>query len=437
MSANVKLIYDSLKRKATVPKTENEIIEQAYTLGMQFAKQGLKKPIAKLNEGGVIADKDNDIIAMEAIHDLKHSYPEKYNKLRETAAKSPEFMRWLEESYKHVTENEGETRDFESWMRTSGFDEKIMGFLYPVETGYDKDNLPYGSLRGELENFQKEWEAGLKNEAVSNIVIASEEEASNYPFKEGTTHDYQFEDGQGKIYKKSKNLDLEKTQVPKLQDGGSIADPFKTDFNYDDTINSINENLSQRGVPTVDLRILANTVSDFLKDGGMASKMYSVTSGEISMEELRAKRNDMFNSLVSVSQFESSLGNAKKDKNGVIDHGNSNTTGMFGIQKGTVETLHDNGTLDKNITWEMISTNPELANSVGALNVLQISSRAYNRTESFPTPMQSVLLNRAGVNGSLTNNVYDKEKGMSTFTPKEIQNYEDTNTFMNEIGIGN
>jgi hypothetical protein len=85
----------------------------------------------------------------------------------------------------------------------------------------------------------------------------------------------------------------------------------------------------------------------------------------------------------------------------------------------------------------MISTNPELANSVGALNVLQISSRAYNRTESFPTPMQSVLLNRAGVNGSLTNNVYDKEKGMSTFTPKEIQNYEDTNTFMNEIGIGN
>ena len=415
-----------------------DIVERSYNLGLEFAKRTQQNPIAELNEGGVIADEDNDIIAMEALHDLKHSYPEKYSELRKAAENSPKFMRWMEESYKYVVDNEGEKRSFKEWMPTSGFDQKIMGFLYSSETGYDKDNLPYGSFRKELEKFQEEWEAGLKNQAVRNIVVATEEEASNYPFKEGTTYDYQYENGQGKIYKKPKpelkELDLEKTQAPKLQDGGSIADPFKTDFNYDDTINSINENLAQRGVPTVDLRVIANTVSEFLKDGGMASKMYSVTSGEISMEELRAKRDDMFNSLVSVSQFESSLGNAKKDENGVIKHGNPNTTGMFGIQKRTLGTLHGNGTLDKDMTWEMISTNPELANSVGALNVLQISSRAYNRTETFPTPMQSILLNRAGVNGSLTNNVYDKKKGMSTFTPKEIKNYEDTNTFMNEIG---
>lgn len=420
MSSTTEKIYNSLKRNSssTKPTSMNmeDIIKRSYELGLEFARRTQKKPIAKLNEGGIFTkDKEIDFSMYRSDGTIKSA------------------VGWKGPIKNNIT---GSTMT-ELSIGAPGSEEGFYPLINPYMTDEQIEFIKDINLEGNAKVLGETSE-GRALRATARRHYEESLEKGVTPFVSYTSNLDEAKKADEAMKKDLiRQQNTKEANVPKLQEGGSIADPFKTDFNYDDTINSINENLSQRGVPTVDLRVIANTVSEFLKDGGMASKMYSVTSGEISMEELRAKRDDMFNSLVSVSQFESSLGNAKKDKNGVIDHGNSNTTGMFGIQKRTLDTLHNNGTLDKDITWEMISTNPELANSVGALNVLQISSRAYNRTETFPTPMQSVLLNRAGVNGSLTNNVYDKEKGMSTFTPKEIQNYEDTNTFMNEIGIGN
>ena len=116
-------------------------------------------------------------------------------------------------------------------------------------------------------------------------------------------------------------------------------------------------------MPAVDLRVQEQSISNFLKDDGMASKMYAITSGELSIDELKPLQQNMLNNLIAVSQYESSLGTADKDDYGVIKHSNANTVGMFGLQEGTVKTLHDNGTLDRSITWDKISTDPVLANS--------------------------------------------------------------------------
>ena len=57
MSAITQKIYNSLKKRSSAKNTSqnniDQILEQAYTLGMQFGKRGLKRPIAKLNEGGI------------------------------------------------------------------------------------------------------------------------------------------------------------------------------------------------------------------------------------------------------------------------------------------------------------------------------------------------------------------------------------------------
>lgn len=219
--------------------------------------------------------------------------------------------------------------------------------------------------------------------------------------------------------------------ITQLNEGGMIS-PFMDNTNL---IKSINENLQKKGVPAVDLRVQEQSISNFLKDDGMASKMYAITSGELSIDELKPLQQNMLNNLIAVSQYESSLGTADKDDYGVIKHSNANTVGMFGLQEGTVKTLHDNGTLDRSITWDKISTDPVLANSVGALNVLQIDARAFNRTGSYPTPAQSLTMNRSGIDGTLVDNKYDIDYAMKNWRPEEIQNYNDTITFLNEIGI--
>ena len=220
--------------------------------------------------------------------------------------------------------------------------------------------------------------------------------------------------------------------IAKMNEGGIIS-PFMDNTNL---IESINKNLNEKGVPAVDLRVQEQSISNFLKDEGMASKMYSITSGELSVDELKPLQKNMLHNLIAVSQYESSLGNAKTNEYGVIRHAGTNTVGMFGLQERTVETLHNNGTLDRSITWDKISTDPELANSVGALNVLQIDARAFNRTGSYPTPAQSLTMNRSGIDGTLVNNKYDIDQAMTNWKPEEIQNYNSTLTFLDTIGIG-
>lgn len=205
-------------------------------------------------------------------------------------------------------------------------------------------------------------------------------------------------------------------------------------FDFDSVVSDINKNLSRRGIPDADLKVMPEAVDMFI--GDMANKMYAVKQGEINVEELSNQERKMYESLIAVAQYESSLGNPKNRKNdGTIDHGNNITTGMFGVQKEAVNTMHNNGTLDKSITWNEISSDPHLGDFVGALNVLQVNSRAFNITGTFPTIEQSIAINRSGLNGTVIDGKYNISKSMDTWSEKEINNYNDTLEFLNSLGI--
>lgn len=208
-----------------------------------------------------------------------------------------------------------------------------------------------------------------------------------------------------------------------------------TDFNFDSVVKNINKQLYKKGIPEVALTVMPDAVNDFI--GEIASKMYSVKQEEITIEELLQQKQNMYNSLIAVAYYESSLGNPKNRKtNGTIDHGNDNTAGMFGVQKKSVETMHTNKTLPEDITWDLISNDPALGDYVGALNVLQVDARALNRTGTYPTPNQSIALNRSGIDGTLFDNAYDVNRSMASWSDAEKTNYTNSIEFLNLIGIG-
>jgi len=224
--------------------------------------------------------------------------------------------------------------------------------------------------------------------------------------------------------------EIEETVVTQTRD---IFKPQST-FNFNSIVNNINRNLSSRGIPDADLKVMPEAVDIFLED--MANKMYAVTQGEISIEELSEQEKKMYESLIAVSYYESSLGNAKrKPEDGTIDHGNDLTTGMFGLQKEAVNTMHNNGTLGKDVTWNEISSDPHLGDFVGALNALQVNSRAFNITGTFPTIGQAIAINRSGLNGTVFDGKYDVKRSMNNWSENEKTNYSDAIKFLNSVGI--
>ena len=64
MSSTTEKIYNSLKRNSSSTKPTSmsmeDIIKKSYELGLEFARRTQKKPIAKLNEGGIFT-KDKEI----------------------------------------------------------------------------------------------------------------------------------------------------------------------------------------------------------------------------------------------------------------------------------------------------------------------------------------------------------------------------------------
>ena len=384
-------IYDAIKSSKTKPtptKTEKEIADEAYELGKEFAERmSSRRPIAKMNEGGTITP-FGDAFNNSTVSALNKDYLQNY--------------------HNSILKNNLEAIDKQGKTNTM------------LLSTVGEDNKHYI-----LPSYDPSTKKGLKN--AKDIINLNRKAIDT-----GLVIGYPSKDIAETELKKIR-LDIlqDRKNVSKLNEGGMIS-PFMDNTNL---IKSINENLQKKGVPVVDLRVQEQSISNFLKDDGMASKMYAITSGELSIDELKPLQQNMLNNLIAVSQYESSLGNADKDDYGVIKHSGANTVGMFGLQEGTVETLHNNGTLDRSITWDKISTDPVLANSVGALNVLQIDARAFNRTGSYLTPAQSLTMNRSGIDGTLVDNKYDIDYAMKNWRPEEIQNYNDTITFLNEIGI--
>ena len=98
----------------------------------------------------------------EALHNLDKTSPYWYNRLKEAAQQDDEVMQWKDDSYKHVTTHDGETRPKEKWWNVSRFDQVVGGYLLGGEDAnistmrkWSKD-LPFGTtFRKELEAFKK------------------------------------------------------------------------------------------------------------------------------------------------------------------------------------------------------------------------------------------------------------------------------------------
>ena len=117
---------------------------------------------ARLREEGSTGDYVGDMMMGEALHNLDKSSPYWYNRLKEAAQQDDEVMQWKDDSYKHVTTHDGETRPKEKWWNVSRFDQVVGGYLLGGEDAnvhtmrnWSKD-LPFGTtFRKELEAFKK------------------------------------------------------------------------------------------------------------------------------------------------------------------------------------------------------------------------------------------------------------------------------------------
>ena len=117
----------------------------------------------RLREDGSTGNFVEDMFFGEALHRLKDTAPEWYDRLYSAANEDPEVMKWKEDAYqREVADGYKGTRE-QHWNE-SRFDQVVGGFLLGrpdanVHTmrGWDRNTLPYGThLRKELEAFEKE-----------------------------------------------------------------------------------------------------------------------------------------------------------------------------------------------------------------------------------------------------------------------------------------
>jgi len=116
---------------------------------------------AKLKAEGSTGDFLGDMMLGEALHNLDKTSPYWYNRLRTAAQVDDEVMQWKDDSYKHVTTHDGETRPKEQWWDVSRFDQVVGGYLLGgkdanVHTMRGWEKMPFGTtFRTELEAFKK------------------------------------------------------------------------------------------------------------------------------------------------------------------------------------------------------------------------------------------------------------------------------------------
>ena len=100
----------------------------------------------------------------ETLHNLKDVEPETYERLMESALDSPEYRKWMEDSYQYALNDPSykETRDINEWHRESRFDQVIGGYLgagdedYPTLKDWSRDMPGYSGdkFRKELEKLR-------------------------------------------------------------------------------------------------------------------------------------------------------------------------------------------------------------------------------------------------------------------------------------------
>tara|TARA_R100001086_G_scaffold25716_1_gene12137 strand:+ start:1620 stop:2279 length:660 start_codon:yes stop_codon:yes gene_type:complete len=99
----------------------------------------------------------------ETLHNLKDVEPETYERLMEASLDSPEYRKWMEDSYQRALDDPEykETRNIEDWHRHSRFDQVIGGYLgagdkdYPTLKDWSREKMPWGDkFRKELEKLR-------------------------------------------------------------------------------------------------------------------------------------------------------------------------------------------------------------------------------------------------------------------------------------------
>ena len=126
----------------------------------------------KLREAGAKGDFMAKSFLGESLHNLKSVDRPRYDRLKEAALSSPEYLGWVHESFRVMNDNRVErgdapipAGDIDQWHDESRFDQVIGGFLQagdpdlPTMKNWDRDKLPFGAA------FRKELlklEADLK-----------------------------------------------------------------------------------------------------------------------------------------------------------------------------------------------------------------------------------------------------------------------------------
>ena len=132
----------------------------------------------RLREDGSTGNYVNDMFFGEALHRLKDTAPEWYDRLYSAANKDPEVMKWKEEAYQRAIDKGEYKGTREQHWNESRFDQIVGGFLLGrpdanVHTmrGWDRNTLPYGThLRKELEAFEKELGRTKKKDGGLMVV---------------------------------------------------------------------------------------------------------------------------------------------------------------------------------------------------------------------------------------------------------------------------
>jgi len=125
------------------------------------------KTLVYVNDGkfvkhGAAEDYRDKAVLGEALHMLKAVDPDRWNRMRLSALKSPEYLNWTKNSYQRSVA-EGEKRPFEKWHDVSRFDQVIGGYLFakdpafPSMADWSRTDMPYGKeLVKELEQLRKD-----------------------------------------------------------------------------------------------------------------------------------------------------------------------------------------------------------------------------------------------------------------------------------------
>ena len=92
------------------------------------------KPIILINDrkfldAGVTNYRDKAIMG-ESLHLLKEVDPNRHKRLLDSALSSPEYRRWMKNSYRISQQEYGEDRGLSEWHDYSRFDQIIGGYLF-------------------------------------------------------------------------------------------------------------------------------------------------------------------------------------------------------------------------------------------------------------------------------------------------------------------